>query len=108
MTGGPNGETAALSSKGLQEVAMLKNATEMASFVRRVADDLDYEITSEDGLADFISLKNMTKQNYTGLSAEIVSESKAEGSWVSKRDHGPTKTQMLIGAWHSIEQKLQE
>lgn len=108
VTGGPNGETAALSQKGYREVALLNNATEMAAFVRRVADDQDYEITSEDGLADFISLNNMTELNYTSLSTNIVSESKVEGSWVAKRDHGPTKTEMVIGALHEISRKMVE
>lgn len=108
ITGGPTGETAALSPKGYREVDLLNNVTEMAVFARRIADDFDYEITSEDGLVDFISLNNMTELNYTSLSATIVAETKVEGSWVAKRDHGPTKTEMMIGALHEISRKLQE
>lgn len=109
-TGGPNGETAALSPKGYREVALLNNVTEMAAFVRRVAEDLDYEITSEDGLADFISLNNMTELNYTSLSTDIVSKSKVDDSWawVAKVDHGPTKTEMMIGALHYVSRKMVE
>jgi len=102
LTGGPSGSTAALSPKGYREVASRNNATEMAVFVQRVADDLDYEIASEDGLMDFISLNNMTELNYTSLEADIKSESQVEGSWVVKRDHGPSKTQMVIGVVHEI------
>jgi len=101
-SGGPSGSTAALSPKGYREVASLNNATEMAFFVQRVADDLDHVIMSEDGLMDFISLNNMTELNYTSIEADIKSESQVDGSWVMKRDHGPSKTQMMIGAVHDI------
>lgn len=106
--GGISGDTAALSQKGYQEVDALKNATEMASFARRVVEDLDYEITSDDGLVEFVTQNNMTEQNYTSLEAVIRSASKVEGSWVVPVDHGLSKTQMLMGAIHEIHEKMHE
>jgi len=103
-TGGPSGATAALSTKGVREVAALENSTEMAMFVQRMADDLDYEVIDEDGLADFVKLSNMTEQNYTSLESSIVSASKVEGSWVLPVYHGPSKTQMLMGAMHEMHE----
>jgi hypothetical protein len=75
-----------LSEEGYKMIAKLKDEREMAFFVKRVADELGYEIVDEpnlNGVVPFYSGKKAT-QSFVALTAELRRTSKQRKGWARK------------------------
>jgi len=90
----PRGSTAPLNEDGYQTVASLGSSLEMAEFVHRVADDLNFDVVKEEGLKGMVPYYSgeRTKSNFTALKNEIVKvSSKPDGTgWVAHRKAPPS------------------
>jgi hypothetical protein len=75
-----------LSEEGYKVIAKLKDEREMAVFIKRVADELGYEIVDEpnlNGVLPFYSGKKAT-QSFVALTAELRRTSKQRKGWAKK------------------------
>jgi hypothetical protein len=75
-----------LSEEGYKMIAKLKNEREMAFFVKRVADELGYEIVDEGSLNGVVPYYSGKKaiQSFVALTAELSRTSKKQKGWARK------------------------
>lgn len=85
----PRGSTAPLNEDGYQTVAALGSSLEMAEFVHRVANDLNFDVIKEEGLKGMVPYYSgeRTKSNFTALKNEMMKvSSKPDGTgWIIPR-----------------------
>lgn len=84
----PRGRTAELDADGYETVAKLGSGVEMAKFMKRVADDMGFSVTSLKGLEGAVPYYSgeRTRKSYAEMVAELKSVGQDPDGWLSPAD----------------------
>lgn len=84
----PRGKTAPLDEDGYDIVAKLGSGSEMARYIKRVAEDLNYSVTSLKGLEGAVPYYSgeRTRRSYAEMVTELKSVAQDPSGWLSPAD----------------------